>query len=211
MASSTVSIAKRALVSLLLKLAVAYQVVVSVSRDSPDVSVKAAFRKIAVKVHPDKGGDTADFQRPQGAEERWEAAAKDAKNGRPPEAHNRGGGRKAPRETSDILCADLTNPEEAKKQCSTACQDLQAKNTEQKMGRQRHRAKAERKRQGGGRGRKGREQQEAKQKHETQRNTQPVDFGRLGLFPSMLWLCRMMSRRGGTWAAGCEVLPSELT
>lgn len=168
MASSTVSIAKRALVSLLLKLAVAYQVVVSVSRDSPDVSVKAAFRKIAVKVHPDKGGDTADFQRLQDAKERWEAAAKDAKNGRPPEAHNRGGGRKAPRETSDILCADLTNPEEAKKQCSTACQDLQAKNTEQKMGRQRHRAKAERKRQGGGRGRKGREQQEAKQKHKTQ-------------------------------------------
>ena len=54
MPSSSVLIAKRCLVSLLLRAALAYQVVVSVNRTSPDTGVKAAFRKVALKVHPDR-------------------------------------------------------------------------------------------------------------------------------------------------------------
>ena len=51
---STVLIAKRAFVKLLLRLAVAYHVVISVNRDSPDPAVQAAFRKVVLKVgrHP---------------------------------------------------------------------------------------------------------------------------------------------------------------
>ena len=71
MPSSSVLIAKRCLVSLLLRLALAYQVVVSVNRTSPDAGVKAAFRKVASKVRPDKGGDKAELQSLQEAKERW--------------------------------------------------------------------------------------------------------------------------------------------
>ena len=78
MPSSSVLLAKRSLVSLLLRLAVAYQVVIFVNRTSPDAGVKAAFRKVVLKVHPDKGGDTAEFQKLQEAKEQWEAAAKSA-------------------------------------------------------------------------------------------------------------------------------------
>ena len=81
MPSSSVLIARRSLVSLLLRLAVAYQVVVSVNRTSPDAGVKAAFRKVALKVHPDKGVDKAEFQPLQAAKERWKEAAKSSKSG----------------------------------------------------------------------------------------------------------------------------------
>ena len=64
MACSAVLLAKRSLVALLLRLATAYQVVVSINRDSPDVKVTQAFRKVVLKVHPDKGGSVADAQKP---------------------------------------------------------------------------------------------------------------------------------------------------
>ena len=91
------------------------QVVISVNRASPDAGVKAAFRKVVLKVHPDKGGDNAEFQKLQEAKEQWEAAAKSAKSGRPAQAHNRGG-RKAPRNPADSLCVDLAEPGESKQQ-----------------------------------------------------------------------------------------------
>ena len=56
MAASVVLRAKRLLVSLLLRLAVAYNIVINISRDSPDAAILAAFRKVTLKVHPDKGG-----------------------------------------------------------------------------------------------------------------------------------------------------------
>ena len=56
MAASTVLVAKRALVRLLLRLAVAYHVVISVNRDSEDRLVTAAYKKVILKAHPDKGG-----------------------------------------------------------------------------------------------------------------------------------------------------------
>ena len=56
---STVDIAKRALVKLLLQYAAFYRVALSLTRDSPADAVKAAFRKVSAKVHPDKGGSFA--------------------------------------------------------------------------------------------------------------------------------------------------------
>lgn len=51
---------KRALVSLLLHLARIYSVTVAVSRDSPDPEVRSAYRRVCLKVHPDKAGGCKD-------------------------------------------------------------------------------------------------------------------------------------------------------
>ena len=64
--------AKRALVSLLLFLARQYGVHIDVTRDSSDKSVETACRKVARRVHPDKGGDLADMQRLQAARDEWQ-------------------------------------------------------------------------------------------------------------------------------------------
>ena len=77
MASSAVLLAKRSLVRLLLRLAAAYQVVISINRDATDVKVTAAFRKVVLKVHPDKGGKVADAQELQAAKATWEQARRD--------------------------------------------------------------------------------------------------------------------------------------
>ena len=62
MAGSTVLLARRALVKLLVRLAVAYHVLLSINRDDSETKVTAAFRKIVLKVHPDKGGRLVDAQ-----------------------------------------------------------------------------------------------------------------------------------------------------
>ncbi len=78
MASSRYEKAKRAFVTLLLSLARAYRVVVEVNRDSEDAVVHTAYRKVLLKVHPDKGGTDADAQRLQRAREEWKAPARNA-------------------------------------------------------------------------------------------------------------------------------------
>ena len=119
MASSAVLLAKRSLVRLLLRLAAAYQVVISINRDATDVKVTAAFRKVVLKVHPDKGGKVADAQELQAAKATWEQARRDApknsKKGRAKEAHNQGG-RKAPKSPADSVAVNLADPEQARKQ-----------------------------------------------------------------------------------------------
>ena len=45
---------KRALVCILLEIAGAYSLDLNVNRDSPDDSVKRAFRRVVARVHPDK-------------------------------------------------------------------------------------------------------------------------------------------------------------
>ena len=82
MASSSVLLAKRALVSLLLRLAVAYGVTVAVSRGSPDAEVTTAYRKVVLKAHPDKGGSTTDSKSVNDARAVWEAARRDAAKNR---------------------------------------------------------------------------------------------------------------------------------
>ena len=54
-------VAKRAFVSLLLVLARSYSLVVDVRRESPDADLLRAFKRVSRAVHPDKGGDQADF------------------------------------------------------------------------------------------------------------------------------------------------------
>jgi hypothetical protein len=43
-------------VKLLVRLDHAYTVVIYINRDASDLKVLAAFRKVVIKVHPDKGG-----------------------------------------------------------------------------------------------------------------------------------------------------------
>ena len=60
----SVQLAKRALVILLLPLARQYAMpALPLSRDSPDKVVMESFKKVAKKVHPDKGGATEDADR----------------------------------------------------------------------------------------------------------------------------------------------------
>ena len=63
--------AKRAFVKTLLTLAREYAVDVSVTRDSSEADVEAAFRKVVRKVHPDRGGSTQDMQQLQNSREAW--------------------------------------------------------------------------------------------------------------------------------------------
>ena len=83
-------LAKRALVKVLLALAAVYGLVVSVSRDSADDAVKAAYRRVVKRAHPDKGGALADAQRLQAAKEAWDAAL-GAKRARAPPQGEPGG------------------------------------------------------------------------------------------------------------------------
>ena len=65
--------AKRALVAVLLALAAAYGVALAATRDSPDGELVRAYRRLLLRVHPDKGGTVADQQRLQAAKEAWDA------------------------------------------------------------------------------------------------------------------------------------------
>ena len=67
-------LAKRALVVLLRALASTYGLQLELTRDSPDEAVTKAFRRVAVKVHPDKGGSKEDSQRLLEARANWAQA-----------------------------------------------------------------------------------------------------------------------------------------
>mgnify|MGYP003319122699 CR=1 FL=1 len=68
----------------LLALACAYGLSVSVHRDSCDVEVTAAWKRVVKRAHPDKGGSTEDAQRLQAAKEAWDAAREEqGQPGRP--------------------------------------------------------------------------------------------------------------------------------
>ena len=84
-------LAKRALVVVIRALAVSYGVVVSCNRDSADKEVLASFRKVALRVHPDHGGNTVDQQKLNDARANWENAKKTkGTGGRPKASHKHG-------------------------------------------------------------------------------------------------------------------------
>ena len=86
MARSQLSAATRAFVSVLLALARAYSIAgVDVNRDASTPDLQKAYRKVLLKVHPDKGGSKKDAQRLQTAREEWDRARKQSgtKGGRP--------------------------------------------------------------------------------------------------------------------------------
>ena len=61
--------AKRAFVTLLLSLARSYGLVLDLNRDSDDLVVQRAYKRVLLKVHPDKGGAKRDTQRLQQSRE----------------------------------------------------------------------------------------------------------------------------------------------
>ena len=65
--------AQRAFVTVLLRLAAKYCLQLGVTRDSSAKELTAAFRKVARRTHPDKGGTTADTQALNAAREAWVA------------------------------------------------------------------------------------------------------------------------------------------
>ena len=73
---NALQLAKRALVKVFLELAGIYGVVLAVNRDSADKEVKAAYRRVIVKAHPDKGGSAAHAQKLNDAFRAWEEAAR---------------------------------------------------------------------------------------------------------------------------------------
>ena len=78
---SPVQAAKRVFVALLVSLAATYRVAVRVTRDSPDVDVKRAYRLVAAKAHPDKGGSNSHIQRLNAARDNWLQARPTTANG----------------------------------------------------------------------------------------------------------------------------------
>lgn len=91
MGCSGVQLAKRAFVRVLLALAAAYTLSISVDRDSADADVLKAWKQVVRKVHPDKGGATKEAQRLQSAKEAWDAAREDqGQPGRPSKKQRQG-------------------------------------------------------------------------------------------------------------------------
>ena len=70
---------KRAFVKVLLRIAALYRCVCNVNRDSTDVELNSAFRKVAVKCHPDKGGKAEHSKELNTARDDWKRAEKEAK------------------------------------------------------------------------------------------------------------------------------------
>ena len=73
MPSSLLTQATRAFVKVLLTLAKVYELALTVTRDSPEKDLLKAYKRVALKAHPDKGGTDKDFKTPQAATEHWEA------------------------------------------------------------------------------------------------------------------------------------------
>ena len=71
--------AKRAFVSVLLKLAFDYGAAVDINRESDDRAVLQCYRRVVKKVHPDKGGHKKTFQTLQVAKEAWDTARQAAR------------------------------------------------------------------------------------------------------------------------------------
>ena len=63
-----------------MELAGLYGLVLNVNRDSDDTLVTSACRRLARKVHPDKGGSTQHAQRLLNAKDVWEQARKAARS-----------------------------------------------------------------------------------------------------------------------------------
>ena len=76
MGSSAVLLAKRALVALIRQLATVYGLTVSCCRDSSDQVIRTSFRKVALRAHPDHGGNSNDQQRLNDARAVWDEALK---------------------------------------------------------------------------------------------------------------------------------------
>ena len=73
---SSLDKAKRALMAIIRSLALAYEIWVTVTRESKDAEVSKAYRKLSLKVHPDRGGNVRDQARLNAAHDAWQDLAK---------------------------------------------------------------------------------------------------------------------------------------
>ena len=62
----------------LVSLATVYNIGLRISRESSDKDLAAAYKKIVLKAHPDKGGSEEHFKELQGAKENWDKARANA-------------------------------------------------------------------------------------------------------------------------------------
>jgi curved DNA-binding protein CbpA len=76
---SAVDTAKRVLVTLLKSLAGIYGVVLALTRESTDVQLKAAYKKVSRKAHTDKGGSPEHQKALSAARDAWEEALREVK------------------------------------------------------------------------------------------------------------------------------------
>ena len=81
MAVSPALSARRVLIKVMLSLATLCSVLLSLSRDATDAEVRAGYKKLVRKVHPDKGGKTEDAQNLQVAKDMWDDAKEKATPG----------------------------------------------------------------------------------------------------------------------------------
>ena len=103
--ASAVQAAKRALVVVLRSLAAVCSIMLEVNRDSPDDEVKKAFKRVAAKAHPDKGGATEDSQRLNAVRDAWLHAQKNTRQtGRPGRAASASGGAQKATCTGLLAC-----------------------------------------------------------------------------------------------------------
>ena len=78
---SHVDRAKRALVTLLNRLAVLYKLVLGVTRDSTDTEVRGAYKKLSRRCHPDRRGGSNEHQKALNlAHESWQEAKQAAED-----------------------------------------------------------------------------------------------------------------------------------
>ena len=71
---SNLEIAKRVLATLLKSLAGIYSVVLGLTRESTNTQVKAAYKKVSLKAHPDQGGEAKHQAALNAARDTWEDA-----------------------------------------------------------------------------------------------------------------------------------------
>ena len=105
---------KVALLQVLRRLAVAYCVALQLNRDDDDAEFKRAYRRLNLKVHPDKGGQREHQQELNDAYQGWDKARAGSKRGRRPQ--------NAAEQEEDP--GPLANPRAAKK-TSRACYRIQ--------------------------------------------------------------------------------------
>ena len=106
---SAVDVAKRELVKVLKTLAGKYKVKLTLSRDSADREVSAAFKRVSLRAHPDKGGEKADFQSLSAANDSWQELLKQRGAPGRPRSHTR-----VPRASAAVVSVLGTSSERRK-------------------------------------------------------------------------------------------------
>lgn len=97
----------------MLSLATLYSVLLSLSRDGTDAEVRAGYKKLIRKVHPDKRGKTEDAQKLQAAKDMWDDAKEKATpGGRPRQCGARSANAGEEQQADNMEVAD---PEQARK------------------------------------------------------------------------------------------------